>query len=128
MDTTGETAKALRILSVEDHSDTRRLLDHMLGEDAEITTSPGLEEALTALDSAEFDLLLIDINLGAGKNGVDLLRRVRRGEDSTEIPAIAVTAYAMPGDRDDLLSEGFDGYVGKPFARQDLIETIEQVL
>ena len=123
-----QTTQPLRILFVEDHPDTRCLLDHLLGEDAEIITASGAEEALAAFTSTEFDLLLIDINLGSGKNGVDLLRRVRRQESPVEIPAIAVTAYALPGDREGLLSEGFDGYVGKPFARRDLVETIEQVL
>lgn len=123
-----ETTHSLHLLVVEDHPDTRRLLGHLLGGDVKLTTAPDAERALAAIGSAGFDLLLIDINLGGGKSGVELLHGVRDREDIEAGPAIAVTAYAMPGDREALLSEGFDGYVGKPFSRQDLVATIEGVL
>lgn len=119
--------KTLRILSVEDHPDTRTLLKHFLGETCTITFATGVEEALTALSEAPFDLLLVDINLGEEKSGVDLLRAVREREDAEKLPALAVTAYVMPGDREDLLAEGFTGYVSKPFTRDELFGAIEQV-
>lgn len=53
---------------------------------------------------------------------------VRRREELADIPAVALTAYSMPGDREDLLGKGFDGYVGKPFTRRELVEAIDQNL
>lgn len=53
---------------------------------------------------------------------------MRERKDGEKIPAIALTAYAMPGDREELLEKGFDGYVSKPFTRAELTEAIEQVL
>ena len=48
------------------------------------------------------------ISLGSGPNGADLLREVKAREDIEDVPAIALTAYAMPGDREELLDEGFE--------------------
>lgn len=68
----------------------------------------------------------MDINLGEGKSGTELLHLLRDQEPAEGIPAVAVTAYAMPGDREALLNKGFDGYVGKPFAKAELTETIDR--
>ena len=118
------------LLSVEDNSETRLLLEHLLNEDYDLTSVPGADEALDAVDSASFDLLLLDINLSSEREdgGTKLLHRIRTREDTGDIPAIAVTAYAMPGDREALLDEGFDGYVSKPFTGRELTETIDRIL
>jgi len=122
------TSSTPRILSIEDDSDTRLLLKHLLGEAYKLSFAHGAKEALSTIESRPFDLLLVDINLGEGKSGTDLLHMVRDREEIACIPAIALTAYSMPGDREGLLAEGFDGYVGKPFARRELVETIDQNL
>ena len=117
------------LLSVEDDLDTQALLKHLLGEDYEISFASGFEEALSLIDAeGPFDLFLLDIGLGPGKSGTELLHLLRDQEPTCEIPAIAVTAYAMPGDRKDLLGKGFDEYVGKPFTGTELTEAIEQTL
>lgn len=123
-----DTPETARILSVEDDSDTRLLLKHLLGETYEITFAHGANEALEAIESTPFDLLLVDINLGDGKSGTEFLHLVRDRKRLAEIPAVALTAYSMPGDREDLLGKGFDGYVGKPFTRRELVEAIDQNL
>lgn len=117
-----------RILSVEDKLETRLLLKHQLQETCEVVFASDAEEALEVFDGEPFDLLLLDINLGDGKSGTELLHMVRGREDMEDIPAVALTAYAMPGDREELLDKGFDGYVSKPFTKAELIEAIDQVL
>jgi len=119
---------APRILSVEDNQDTRILLKHQLGDQFEVTFASGVEEALEAIDSSSFELLLIDINLGEGESGAAFLREAREMETMAEVPAIALTAYGMPGDGDALLEEGFDGYVSKPYVKAELLAAIEEVL
>lgn len=116
------------LLSVEDNPETRLLLTHLLGEDYDITSVPDVDEALDAVDSTAFDLLLLDINLNSAKEGTELLHMIRDREDVEHVPAVALTAYAMPGDREALLDEGFDGYVSKPFTGRELTETIDHVL
>jgi len=123
-------AGPLKVLSVEDNPETRILLRHLLEDTCDITLATDIEEAHGALEQEEFDLLLLDIHLGLKneRGGVDLLHRIRDSEELGTIPAVAVTAYAMPGDRQDLLQEGFDEYVGKPFTGADLQSTIDRVL
>lgn len=122
------TSETPRILSVEDNADTRFLLKHTLQDAYEVTFAPDVEEAMDTVETEPFDLLLLDINLGTKNGGVELLHMIREREDIGEIPAIALTAFAMPGDREELLGEGFDEYVGKPFTHAELRETIEQTL
>lgn len=116
------------ILCVEDNPDTRLLLKHQLQKLYRVTFASNAEEALSIEDINQFDLLLLDINLGPGKSGTELLHILRDRQDIEDIPAVAVTAYAMAGDREDLLDKGFDGYVGKPFTHAELMSAIEQVL
>lgn len=116
------------VLSVEDNTETKLLLKHQLEGSYELSFASTVDEALDVLDEETFDLLLLDINLGPGKNGADLLHMARDRQDSGTLPAVALTAYAMPGDREDLLHEGFDAYVSKPFTQTELNEAIDRAL
>lgn len=117
-----------RILAAEDNSETQLLLKHLLKDSFEVVVVPGVEEALEAIDADSFDALLLDINLSEERTGTELLHLIRERDHMSEVPAIALTAYAMPGDREDFLEEGFDEYVSKPFTRDDLTQAINQTL
>lgn len=117
-----------RILFVEDNPDVRLFLERLLQEEYDLVLAPNADEALDALESGPFDLLLLDIRLGEGKSGTELLHILRDREPAVEAPAIALTTYGMPGDRKALLEEGFDEHVSKPFTTADLTDTIDQVL
>jgi len=117
-----------RILAVEDNSETQLLLEHLLKGSYDVEVVPGVNDALQAVESRAFDVLLLDINLSEDQTGTDLLHLIRERDGMTQVPAIALTAYAMPGDREDFLDKGFDEYVSKPFTRDDLTEAIESTL
>ena len=116
------------ILAVEDNQDTQTLLRYLLRPYYEVHLVPHVEEALLAVEERRFDLFVLDINLGEQRTGIDLLHRLRSMPNYRTTPAIALTAYAMPGDRDRFLREGFDAYVSKPFTRTELLQAIEQLL
>ncbi|GIV59229.1 response regulator [Rhodocaloribacter litoris] len=116
------------ILIVEDNLDTIKLLDYQLRAYFQITLAMRIDEALQLADRHRFDLFLLDINLGERRTGIDLLERLRQHAEHRNTPAIALTAYALPGDRERFLEEGFEAYVSKPFLRDDLINTIRHVL
>jgi CheY-like chemotaxis protein len=122
------SASSPRILAVEDNGETQLLLQHLLEDHFQIEVAGTIEDALDAVESQQFDALLLDINLSEQRTGTDLLHLLRERDHLANTPAIALTAYAMPGDREDFLSSGFDQYVSKPFTRTDLTEAIESSL
>jgi CheY-like chemotaxis protein len=79
------------------------------------------KEAIAALESSEFDLVLMDVQMPE-MDGYEAVRIIRASEATTDkhIPIIAVTAHAMQGDRERCLSAGFDGYLSKPIRQRDL--------
>ncbi|MFB6248916.1 MAG: response regulator, partial [Salinibacter sp.] len=114
------TAEKPQVLAVEDNSETQLLLEHLLKKSYEVMVVEGVDEALEVVADTHFDALLLDINLSEERTGTDLLHLLRERNEMNDVPAIALTAYAMPGDREDFLEAGFDQYVSKPFTRADL--------
>jgi CheY-like chemotaxis protein len=103
---------------------TRALLENHGGIAVTVASAP---EALRALTEARFDALVADIGM-PGQDGYSLIRELRRqtGAGRT-IPAIAVTAYASPRERDEALRAGFTAHLGKPLEPMRLIETIASI-
>jgi CheY-like chemotaxis protein len=85
-------------------------------------------EGLQALRAADFDLVLMDVNMPV-MGGVEALQALRRGEAGRpDLPVIALTADAMAGDRDRYLAAGFDDHLGKPIQLEQLVTAISRVL
>ena len=82
----------------------------------------------SALQVQSFDLLILDINLGEERTGIDLLQELRARDSYKDTPALALTAYAMPGDRERLERSGFTRYISKPFTRKELYDAIDSML
>lgn len=116
------------ILAIEDNTDTQVLLRYLLSPRYSVEIVPHVDDALDAATSNRYDLFLLDINLGEERTGIDLLRELRKQDRYKDTPAIALTAYAMPGDRERLEAAGFSGYLSKPFTRKELYEAIEDML
>lgn len=117
-------ASQSRILIVEDALDIQALLRHLL-KDYDLTVVQNVEDALAAAAENDYDLFMLDINLGEARTGVDLLNDLRALPQHVATPAMACTAYALHSDREHFLSQGFDAYLPKPFSRVQLNEAIE---
>ena len=114
------------VLVVEDNDDTRMLLERILRSTYRVTAVGDARSALLAMNAERFSGLVLDINLGGKETGADVLRIARTLPDYGSVFAIALTAYALPGDRERLLESGFNAYVSKPFTRQVLMETLAE--
>jgi two-component system sensor histidine kinase/response regulator len=120
--------RRLRILLAEDDAVSRKLATRLLENrgHAVLSVDDG-RKVLDALASGSFDLLLTDVQM-AGLGGLELARAIRSAEEETgkHLPIVAMTAHAMTGDRDRILSAGIDGYVAKPIRAEKLFDAIDQ--
>ncbi len=118
--------KGLRILFAEDNPVNKELVNRYLEkEGCKIKNVSNGLEAFALYKIEKFDLLLLDIQMPV-MDGVEAIRNIRDFEKDKgyRTPAIALTAYAMKTDRDKFLSAGMDGYISKPFAKEQLIREI----
>ena len=117
------------LLVVEDNAETCLLLERLLSLSFDVAIARTPQDALDQVVDLQPDLVLMDIDLNATKDGSDLLHTFREEEHITaSTPVVALTAYALPGDRERFLEDGFDAYVSKPFTRQTLFTQIEALL
>ncbi|MBI5440873.1 MAG: response regulator [Deltaproteobacteria bacterium] len=86
------------------------------------------EEALRALSSETFDLVLMDVQMPR-LDGDEATRRIRAGVKGCrrDIPIIALTAHAIEGDRERFLAAGMNGYLSKPFTPEDLDRMLSNI-
>jgi CheY-like chemotaxis protein len=122
-----EPLRGLRVLVVEDHGASRAALEAVLRiEGADIATAASVAEARTALAQNRPDVILSDINM-PGEDGCAFIRSLRESErkiEDTHLPAVALTAYANPSDRQRVLAAGFDEHVAKPIDFERLVATL----
>ena len=79
------------------------------------------------IEQAQPDLLLLDIGMPL-LDGFAVVRAIRENTLVAALPVLAVTAYAMQGDRERIFSSGFDGYLPKPINAKSLAEELERLL
>jgi CheY-like chemotaxis protein len=84
-------------------------------------------EALGMIEQSRPDIVLLDIGMPV-LDGFAVLRAIRENPRLAALPVLAVTAYAMQGDRERVLSSGFDGYLSKPINATLLAEELERLL
>ncbi len=116
------------VLVLDDNQDARRLLQKFLEGGYHVELVGEEKDALECARQHPFDVVLMDINLGGERTGVDALRALRHLSGYEDVPVVALTAYAVTGDRERFLSHGFNGYLGKPLTKQELYDVIANVL
>ena len=118
----------LRLLVVDDNFSARLLLERMLRDVCEADTASNATEALALASETDYDLVLLDIHLSDESSGVEVMQTLRKREAYRDVPVIAFTAFALPGDRDRFLNIGFSDYLGKPFTKQQLFDVLADAL
>ena len=116
----------IRVLVVDDERDSRELLATMFERrGGEVLRCGSAREALTLLTMTPVALVVADIAM-PDIDGCELLERARRLR--ADIPALAVSAYARPEDRQRALAAGYDGYCAKPVEAAEFMRTVRSVL
>jgi CheY-like chemotaxis protein len=118
------TLDGLRVLVVDDDPDSNEVVRTVLGScGADVRTAGSAHEALEILDRWLPDVVVSDLAM-PDADGYALLARMRAGERSHRVPAIALTAYSAPADREQALSAGFSAHVAKPVRTAELLGAV----
>ncbi len=123
-------AAELSILLAEDNLLNQKSISYFLkemGHSVEVAVNGN--EALKKVERNKFDLILMDVQMPV-MNGLEATRKIRAAQDAsfdTQIPIIALTAYAMKEEIHHILSSGMNAYVSKPLSREILAEAISSV-
>lgn len=116
-----------RVLLVEDDAVNRMAMERILGKlGCEIICAGNGQEALEVLRHDAVDLVFMDVQMPV-MDGMEATR-IMRGELGLRVPVVAMTAYAMTGDRERFLQSGMDAYVAKPVDMEQLRKTITSLL
>lgn len=117
-----------KILLVEDNQVNRELVREMLeGDEFEVFEAENGLEALHMLPQTSPDLVLLDIQMPV-LDGIAAIKQLRQKPQYADLPVVALTAYAMVGDKERVFAAGFTGYLSKPIERKALLAEIHQHL
>lgn len=117
-----------RILLVEDNATNRYLATYLLEQHAfTVTHAANGEEALAAIAAQVPDLVLMDLQMPK-MDGFEAARRIKADVQFCNLPLVALTSYAMVGDRDRALAAGFVGYIEKPITTETFAAEVEKHL
>ena len=117
-----------RVLVIEDNPANLELMTYLLrAYKYETLSAVDGEEGLAAAQRERPQVVICDIQLPR-MDGFEVVRRLKADEATRGIPVVAVTAFAMVGDRDRVLGAGFDGYIGKPIVPETFVSHVEQFL
>lgn len=122
----------VRVLAVDDDPDNREVLAAMLSSAGRrwsflVDFAFNGAEAVEKAAATRYDIILMDISMPE-MDGLTASRRIRESGSSRDAPIVAVTAHAMVGDREALLSRGMSGYLAKPVLPFQLHDTIDTML
>jgi two-component system cell cycle response regulator DivK len=113
------------VLVAEDNPVNRELVAEMLESAGyRVLQANDGQDALMILNFHHPDVVLLDIQMPR-LDGRETVRAIRENPDLASLRVIACTAYAMQGDREEILRSGFDGYVAKPISRAELLQVID---
>lgn len=115
-----------KILLIEDNEQNAYLVSYLLGaRDWQVVAASDGPSGLNMADAEKPDMILLDIQL-PGMDGYEVARKLRTKEHLDGTPIIAVTSYAMPGDRENCLAAGCSGYIEKPIDPATFADQVER--
>ncbi len=117
-----------KILLVEDNPVNRRLAEFLLrSQGYNVRAATNAQEAFDTIKAERPDLILMDVQL-PGMDGLEATRKLKAEPTTRDIPVVAVTSYAMKGDREKALAAGCSGYITKPIDKDTFVREVATVL
>ena len=120
--------KPLVILLVEDNeANIAAIQAFLVAQNWQVIVARNGTEAITRAREKEPDIILMDIQM-PGMDGLEAIRHIRANDRLAATPIIALTALAMPGDRERCLAAGANDYMSKPVSMVSLADVLERYL
>jgi len=116
-----------KVMIVEDNPQNMKLLEILLRKSYVLLQAHDGEEALDMATREQPDLIVMDMQLPE-MSGIEVTRRLRQMPVFSHTPIIALTAYAMRGDRERFMEAGCNAYLPKPISTRELPVMIERML
>ena len=117
-----------RILIIEDNEQSLYLETFLLEKsEYDVVQARNGQQGLEVAASENPDLILLDIQLPV-MDGYEVARRLKQVEETKSIPIVAVTSYAMAGDRETILAIGCEGYIEKPIDPDSFVDQVREFL
>jgi PAS domain S-box-containing protein len=116
------------ILMVENDAVSRDITRLFLKNICRITFVENGEDAIEIVKNKKFKLILMDINLGLGLTGIETAKLIRKMEGYENIPIVALTAFAMAGEKEEFLKAGCTHYLSKPFRKKDIVDLLKKII
>ena len=116
------------VLIVEDNKVNQKLARSILKKHYEVDSAYDGETAIDMIAQKQYDVILMDIHLGEGLDGIQTTKIIKNDLRYSKTPIIAVTGYTMLGDKDHILKEGCSHYLSKPYSKNELLNIIDMAL
>lgn len=117
-----------KILLIEDNEISVKLTKKFLANICNMDYALNPSDAMDMANKIKYDLILLDINLGQETDGLQLIKELRKIKGYESTPIVAVTGYALRGDKERMLECGCTDYIKKPFDKATLIDSIKKNL
>jgi PAS domain S-box-containing protein len=115
------------LLIVDNDESSRDIIKLFLKDLFKMDFADSGEKAFRLVNDKIFDIILMDINLGKGMSGVETTKEIKKIESYKNVPIVAITGFAMRGDREEFLQAGCTHYLSKPFSRAKLIKLLSEI-
>ncbi|NTU42953.1 MAG: response regulator [Nitrospirales bacterium] len=117
-----------KVLVIEDNGNNLKLITYTLKRSGyEVISAETGEKGIEMACAESPFFIIMDINL-PGIDGIETTRRIRASQGDREIPIIAMTSYAMAGDRKTIMAAGCNGYIEKPIDPLTVMDKIHEII
>ena len=116
------------VLIVDNDEASRDIIRLFLKNVCNVDSAKSGEEAIKLIKAKPYKLIFMDINLGKGLSGIETTQKIKKLKAYKNTPIVALTAFAMSGEKEEFLRKGCTHYLSKPFMKKDLLKLLRTIL
>lgn len=116
------------ILIVDNDEASRDIIKLFLKNICNVDAAESGEEAIKLVKEKSYKLIFMDINLGKGLSGIETTQKIKKLNAYKNVPIVALTAFAMSGEKEEFLRMGCTHYLSKPFMKKDLLDLLKSII